>query len=434
MKNKLSGAQIGLIAAVFLVVGNMLGSGVFMLPALLAQVGGISLIAWIVAMCGVLALALVFAKLANILPHGAGPYAYVRAAFGNFLGYQTNFVYILASWIANVSMLSVIMGYLQNIFPVLLNQTYSASLQIMFIILFTCLNIRGAKVVSILQSSALLLAIIPIVSMATIGWFWFDINTFTAAWNVSHQSAFVAINSSFNNIMWAFIGIESACVIAAVVKNPKRNIPLATVGGVIVATLLYVSTCTVIMGIVPNAELVKSSAPFAAALSHVFGHDAGVIVSICAIANCLGALAGWTLVIGQMSKAAADDGLFPKIFSKTNAKGVPAIGLCILAVIMVLVVLVTISPTANQQFSKIITMSVLLYLIPYIYSGFAVIVLGRKKIPTFEYAVYTILGIIASVFCLWSIAGSDPMYTLLAFIVVLSSTFFYTQVEKVNHS
>lgn len=432
MQNKLSGARIGLLAAIFLVVGNMLGSGVFMLPASLAAVGGISVIGWIVAMLGVLALALVFAKLSNILPHGAGPYSYVRSAFGNFLGYQTNYVYILASWIANVSMISVIMGYLQNIFPILIDQTYSVIIQISIIILFTWLNIKGAKIVSILQSSALLLAIIPIISMATIGWMWFDVDTFMSGWNVSHLSPFMAVNSSLNNIMWAFIGIESACVVSAVVKRPKRNIPLATVCGVIVATLLYVSTCTVIMGIVPNAELVKSSAPFAVALSHVFGYNASILVSICAIANCLGALAGWTLVIGQMSKAAADDGLFPKIFSKTNARGIPAIGLCILAFIMILVVLVTISPTANEQFGKIITMSVLLYLIPYIYSGFAVIILGRQKIPKIEYIMYVVLGITASIFCMWSILGSDPLYTSVAFIIVLSSAFFYTQVEKVN--
>ncbi len=433
MQSKLSGAQIGLLAAMFLVVGNMLGSGVFMLPAVLATIGGISLIGWGVAMFGVLALALVFAKLANILPHGAGPYAYVRAAFGNFLGYQTNYVYILASWIANVSMLSVIIGYMQNVFPILNSQLNSAILQISIILIFTWLNIRGAKIVSFAQSSALILAIIPIVLMATIGWYWFDLDTFKAGWNVAAQTPLAAVNSSFNNIMWAFIGIESACVVAAVVKNPKRNIPLATVGGVIVATLLYVSTCTVIMGIVPNVELVKSSAPFAIAINHIFGGTgAGIVVSICAIANCLGALSGWTLVIGQMSKAAAEDGLFPKIFAKTNAKGIPSIGLCILAAVMIIVVLITLSPTANQQFSKIVTMSVILYLIPYIYSGFAVIILGRQKLPVKQYILYVVLGIFAAIFCILSIIGSDSAYVVWAFVIVLSSAFFYTQVEKIN--
>lgn len=417
--------KVGLLAATFLIMSNMLGSGVFMLPATLASVGGISLIGWLIAMVGVIALALVFARLAELVPGGAGPYDYAKKAFGNYVGYQTNYVYSIASWIGNVSMISVVLGYLANMLPIFNSPLHSTLMQITIIWVFTFLNIRGAKIVGIIQGCALILALIPIVFVATIGWKWFDFNTFMSAWNVSHMSGASAVNASFNNIMWAFIGIESACVSAKLIKNPARNIPLATVGGVVIATLLYISTCTVIMGIVPNNELVKSSAPFAITLQKIFGGNAGVIVSICAIINCLGSLAGWTMVIGQTAKAAAVDGLFPKVFAKTNHKGIPAIGLIVLAIIMTVVVLITVSPTANQQFGKIITMSVILYLIPYIYSGFAVIIIGYKELPKFVYIRTVFLGVVASLFCMWSILGSDKPITVWAFIVMMSCTLFY---------
>ena len=134
-------AKVGLFAAIFLIMNNMLGSGVFMLPATLASVGGISLIGWLIAMIGVIALALVFSKLAELVPGGAGPYDYARSAFGNFVAYQTNYVYSIASWIGNVSMISVVLGYLSNIYPIFGLPLNSAVTQIAIIWIFTFLNI-----------------------------------------------------------------------------------------------------------------------------------------------------------------------------------------------------------------------------------------------------------------------------------------------------
>lgn len=432
-------ARIGLFAAMFLVTSNMLGSGVYMLPASLAGIGGISLIGWGVALIGVIALALVFAKLATLLPKGAGPYSYARAAFGDFVGYQTNFVYSLANWIALVSMLTIIIGYLTHIFPIFNNTLISTLTQIAIIWLFVLLNISGAKIVGYVQSSAFLLAIVPLLFVSIAGWHWFDMETFKAGWNVSHQTPVGAVNSSFNNIMWAFIGVESACVSAGVVNNPKRNIPLATILGVLIASAIYISTCTVMMGIVPNHQLANSSSPFADVLTIMLhSTTAGIIMSVIAIIDVSGAMAGWTLVTGQTARAAAEDGLFPKIFAKTNKKGMPVAGLMILAVIMSIVVVLTISPTAQEQFNKVITMSVILYLIPYIYSAFAVMVLGVDKVGMKAYWFYAILGLLAAVFCMWSILGSDKPLTVWAFLVMISSTVFYafksrkTQQNKTN--
>lgn len=426
MQIKSNVSKIGLVSAIFLVTSNMLGSGVYMLPASLASIGGISLIGWSVALIGVIALALVFAKLAYLVPNGAGPYSYAKEAFGDFIGYQTNFVYSLANWIALVSMLTIVIGYLQVIFPVFANPVLAVITQICLIWCFTLLNLRGARLVGIIQSSSFVVALFPILFIAIAGWHWFNLDLFMSGWNVSHVSAANAVNHSFNNIMWAFIGVESACVSAAVVRNSKRNVPIATIGGVLFAAAIYISICIVMMGIVPNAQLAKSSSPFVDTLYVIFhSHMITLIIATIAIVDCSGAMAGWAMITGQTAKAAAEDKLFPSVFAKTNSRGVPAYGLIILAIIMSVVVVLTVSPTAQEQFNKIITMSVILYLIPYIYSAVAILVLGIDRVGKFAYWFYAILGLIAAIFCMWSILGSDKPLTVSAFLVMISSTFFY---------
>lgn len=423
MKSLIKVREIGLISAIFLVLSNMLGSGVFLLPSVLAKIGGITIFGWFITMVGVIALALVFAKFSEIMPNGSGPYSYVRNSLGNFLGYQTNLSYSIAAWIGNISMLSVIVGYLTNIFPIFENSLYAFIIQVSLIWTFIFLNIYGAKIVSIIQSSALLLAVSPMLIIITVGWFYFDFNLFMQSWNMSNQSPIQAINLSFNPIMWAFIGIESACVSANVIKNPKRNIPLATILGIFFATLLYVGTVTVIMGVVPNSELINSGSPFADAFEHMFGRKIGNFISIFAIINCLGALAGWTLVIGQTAKAASLDGLFPKIFSKVNGHGVPKNGLIIIAVIMSFISLLTISKNINQQFNQVVSISVILYLIPYVYCGFAMFLVSKDNL-------YKVFGLISALFCFWSIYNSGSSYLVMGFVFLLMSVLLYTFNEK----
>lgn len=420
--------QIGLLSATFLVTSNMLGSGVYMLPSTLANIGGISIVGFLLTMIGVMAIALVFAKLATIIPSGAGIYAYTKEAFGDYAAYQVNFIYTLANWVGLASMLTIVVGYLGHIFNLFNNPLVGALTQIVVIWMFTIINIKGARVAGFFQTSAFIIALIPLLFVALVGWKWFNLELFMSSWNVSHSSSVSAINSSFNNIMWAFIGIESACVSARLIQNPKRNIPIATIFGVILATLIYIASCTVIMGVVPNKELAHSSSPFADTFAIMFhSRFSGILMSIIAIIDCLGAMVGWTLVTGQTIQAAANDGLAPKFFAKTNAKNMPVRGLMTLAIAMSIVVIATISPTSQEQFNKIITMSVILYLISYIYAIFSIIAIARKNkgLNSDKYLLYVILAIIASSFCMYSIFSSDKVFSLYAFLTLMLSSMFY---------
>ena len=331
--------KIGLVPAILMVAGNMMGSGVFMLPANLAGIGSIAIIGWLITIVGAVSLGLVFAKLTEINTAAGGPYAYAKKAFGDYMGYQTNLVYWLANVIGNVGLAVAGLGYLTPFFPSLQDPLVMALAQIAVIWFFVYANILGPKIVGRMQGITTVIALFPIIGVALLGWFWFNPETYMQGWNVSGQSSLTAVGMTLNFTLWAFIGVESASVSTAVVKNPARNVPIATVVGVLLAAACYVLSSSAIMGIIPNKELIVSSAPFSEAVSVAMGPTAGKIVAVCAAVGCLGSLAGWTLLVGQTAQAAAKDGLFANIFARVNRRGVPSAGLAIVAAIMTLQVL-----------------------------------------------------------------------------------------------
>ncbi|EHC42814.1 Arginine/agmatine antiporter [Salmonella enterica subsp. enterica serovar Give str. S5-487] len=229
-----------------------MGSGVFLLPANLAATGGIAIYGWLVTIIGALALSMVYAKMSSLDPSPGGSYAYARRCFGPFLGYQTNVLYWLACWIGNIAMVVIGVGYLSYFFPILKDPLVLTLTCVAVLWIFVLLNIVGPKMITRVQAVATVLALVPIVGIAVFGWFWFKGETYMAAWNVSGMNTFGAIQSTLNVTLWSFIGVESASVAAGVVKNPKRNVPIATIGGVLIAAVCYVLSTTAIMGMIPK--------------------------------------------------------------------------------------------------------------------------------------------------------------------------------------
>ncbi|HCU58351.1 MAG TPA: arginine:agmatine antiporter, partial [Alphaproteobacteria bacterium] len=263
-----------------------------------------------------------------------------------------------------------------------------------------------------------------------LGWFWFHPSTYMGGWNVTGKSDLTAIGMTLNFTLWAFIGVESASVSTAVVKNPTRNVPIATVTGVIIAAVCYILSSSVIMGIIPNKELISSSAPFSQAVSIALGQTAGDVVAICAAIGCLGSLGGWTLLVGQTAQAAANDGLFGKMFACETKKGVPATGLAIVACIMTAQVLGTMSPTASEQFGKIASIAVIMTLLPYIYSAVAIKIIGREKMSAKQGIFYTVIGLIAAFYSMAAMVGSDPAQTRWALMFVIFTVILYELSEN----
>jgi arginine:agmatine antiporter len=421
----LVGKKMSLTQATMLVAGNMIGTGVFLLPVNLAQVGSIAIFGWVIATFGVAALGIVFAKLGQLDPQEGGPYAYARDFLGPFAGFQTNYVYWFGNWIGNVAIAVAAVGYLSELVPIS-GSVMTVCVTAAVIWLLTFANILGPRMVGALEAWTMALAIIPILGIAIFGWIWFDSTTFMSGWNVSGDSNVNAISRAASMALWAYMGIESATVSAGVIENPERNVPLATLIGLGLAAVVYVLSSTVIMGMLPNEELRTANAPFAEAARIAIGTSGAVIISICAVLKSVGSLGGWMLLVGQSAKAAADDGMFPRVFGRLNSNGVPGAGLIIVAVLMTLVVFATMSPTVAEQFNRLVDLAVILIIVPYIYAAVAVVkVIYDRKLPETTRSNYKWIALVAVIYCLWAVVGGNPKTVVHAMVALLISVPLY---------
>jgi len=418
--------KMSLTQATMLVSGNMIGTGVFLLPASMASVGGIAVFGWLIATAGAAALGLVFAKLGELDPQEGGPYAYARDFLGPYVGFQTHYIYWFANWIGNIAIAIAAVGYLAEFIPWINSPLTSVFAAAVVIWVLTFANILGPRVIGALETWTVGLALIPILAIAFLGWFWFNPATFMGGWNVSGGSSMHAISRAASIALWAFMGIESASVSAGVIENPKRNIPLATLLGLAISAVVYLLSCTVIMGIIPNAQLRSSHAPFAQAAQLVVGTTGMVIIGVCAILKSVGALAGWMLLVGQSAKAAADDGMFPRIFGKINRYGVPGAGLVVVSVLMTIVLFATMSPTIAGQFDRIINLAVILIVVPYVYASVAVVKVVFDRVgPGRTFSFFKVVALAAVGYCLWAIIGGDPLTVVASLVALLVSVPLY---------
>ncbi|HDS1554764.1 TPA: amino acid permease [Stenotrophomonas maltophilia] len=423
--------KMGLTMATMLVAGNMIGTGVFLLPANLATVGSISSVGWVIATAGAIALGLVFARLSQINPQPGGPYAYARDTFGNYVGFVSNYAYWFGNWIGNVAIALVVTGYLSHLWPWLEGIYPRLGFTLAVIWLLSLANARGARWIGALETGTLLLALIPILSIAIAGWWWFDADMFMAGWNVSGMEDSAAISRSASIALWAFMGVESAAVSADVIDNPKRNIPLATLLGLALAAVIYISCSLVIMGMLPMEALRDSSAPFADVAKLMIGPWGVVVIALCAIFKSIGALGGWMLLVGQSAKAAAEDGLFPRVFCKLNRHGMPGTGLMIVAVLMSGLLLVTSSPTLARQFDQLTNIAVLLTIIPYLFSAGALAATTLERNERGWLRAGCLLTAAAAVaYCLYALLGADAQLLAYATVAMLFSAALYPFFRK----
>ena len=414
-----------------LVAGNMIGTGIFLLPVNLAHVGSVSIYGWLIATAGAACLGLAFAKLGQINPQPGGPYAYSRDFLGPFASFQTNYIYWFGNWVGNIAIAVAAVGYLAELIPHIDAPPASTLVTALVIWILTIANILGPRVVGALETWTMALALIPIIAIAILGWFWFHPEIFKASWNVSGDSDWTAITRAGSMVLWAYMGIESAAVSAGVIENPARNIPLATISGLVLAAVVYMLSSTVIMGIIPAAALQNSHAPFAEVARIAIGAPAAIVISICAVLKSVGSLGGWMLLVGQSAKAAADDGMFPKVFGRLNKHGVPQAGLIIVSVLMTVVLFATMSPTIAEQFSRAVDLAVILIIVPYIYSAIALInLLAIHHGIGASHHAYRLCALGAVFYCLWAVVGGDQHTVVNAFVALLLSVPLYLFVTR----
>lgn len=400
--------SLGLAATTSLVIGNMVGSGLFLLPASLAPYGGYSLWGWVVSTAGALLLARVFSRLSRRTPLAGGPYAYPLEVFGDFAGFLLAWMYWISIAAAVAAIAVAFVSYLTALLPSLgTHRLAGAGAAIAASWLLTGVNISGVRVAGRLQLITVILKITPLLVFALWGIFYFNPHLLIAG--ASGQSGPAAIDASAALTMWAFLGLECATIPTDHVKDPEKTIPRATLYGTGIAAVVYIFCTMAVMGIIPAASLAHSNAPFADAANLLWGGWAGTLIAIAAITSCFGALNGWILMSGQFPQAAARDKLFPQLLARESDRGTPVVGLVFSTVVATLLILMNYSRGLVETFDVIILIATFFTLVPYMLCSMAELLLGRGDRARIRNIV---LASLAFAFSLWATAGAgrDCLY------------------------
>lgn len=409
----------------------MIGSGIFLLPATLAIYGGISLIGWVCASAGAIFLAIVFGNLGKIAPNTTGgPYAYTRLGLGNFPGYLVAWGYWVSIWCTNAAIAVALVGYLEVFFPVLGENTFIAILVGLGVIwFFTWINSKPLKTIAGVQLITTILKVIPILLIGCIGIFYINFGEFNIG-NISGESSMSAITITATTTLFAFLGMESATIPSSNVENAEKTIKKATITGTLLTILVYISSSIAIMGIVPQAELMNSNAPFADAAALFWGNSAKYIVAGGGVIATLGALNGWILIQGQIPMAAAKDNLFPKFFGKTNKNNSPIKGIVLSSCLASLVMGFNFSDSLVKAFAFMMNLSTLSVLTPYLLSAISLIILLKTKPGNHLFKIVTACLSIA--FCIWVIFGSGTEVLIWGLLLLVVGIPFYFGLTKKN--
>lgn len=423
---------MGLWMATALVIGNMVGSGIFLLPASLAGAAGpVSIVGWLFTGVGAMLLALVFARMARTFPHTGGPYVYSRRAFGDFAGFWTAWGYWIAAWAGNAAITVAFVGYLAVFWPALGTHNLLAALVgIATVWLLTAVNVLGIKEGARVQLVTTILKFVPLVLIAIAGLFWINTDNLTP---FSPSGTWSAISAAAPLTLWAFIGLESATVTAGEVKDPERNIPRATIIGTLAVTVIYILGTLVVMGALPIKELADSSSPFAAAAGAMWGGSWTKIVAAVALVATFGALNGWIILQARVPLAAAEDGLFPAEFAKVHGKRrTPVFGLVVSSFFVSVLMLMNYTKGLVDAFTFIILLATLTTLVPYAFSAAAqahLLLTDRALFKLKSFLTDLFIASLAFVYSVWAITGSGKDIIAKGFVLLLAGIPVYTFVR-----
>ena len=389
---------LGLWMATALVVGSMIGSGVFLLPATLAPYGAASLIGWGIALCGALLLAATFARLAVHWPCTGGPYAYVRRSFGDAAGFGIAWSYWISIWSGMAAIAVAFAGSVGAIFPAL-TATPMRAAACALVALWTCtiVNLAGLRQAGRLQVLVTTLKLLPLLLFGIVALWFVDAGRYVP-FNPSGKTVPQVAQVTVILTMWALCGLEVATVPAGATRDAVRTIPRATMLGTLLAGVATILACTVVIGLVPLDVLKDSGAPMAEAAGRVWGPGAALGIAILAAVSTFGAINGWMLVCAQVSLAAAGDGLFPRAFARVQGNGTPAFGIIVGSVLATVLVIASYSRSLVELFTFILLISTSAILLPYAASSAAWMRSGgghggrMVALLALLYSIYALLG------------------------------------------
>lgn len=401
--------RLGLPTATALVMGNIIGGGIFLLPASVAPFGTISLVAFGVLSLGAIALALVFGRLAEQHPRTGGPYVYAREAFGDFAGFLAAWSYWITAWVSNAALAVAAVGYLDVLLP--LHGSVAATITAALVLqwLPALANLAGTRYVGAVQLVSAVLKFAPLLLVAVGGLFFFDPSNL-GPFRAGDAGPFGAISASAAILLFSYLGVESAAVSAGEVRDPRRNVGRATILGTLAAAFVYLLGTLAVFGTVAHDKLIGSTAPFSDAVNAMFGGTwGGAAVACAALVSMTGALNGWTLLSAQTPYAAAKDGLFPAVFARKR-RGVPTAGVLVTAVLASLLTVYNYTAGPEGVFETLVLVTTFTATVPYLLATAAQIYFlasGRSaRVNRPRLIRDAVLASLAAGFSMWLVAGS----------------------------
>ena len=387
---------LGFWALLALCVGNMVGSGIYLLPATLAPLGWNQMLGWLVTIGGALCLGLVFARLGARLPLAGGPYAYANAAFGPLAGFVTAWSYWVMTWVGNGAIAVAVVSNLSLIFPAIgESQGLPALLAVGCVWLLTLVNVAGVRAAGQVQAVTTVLKLLPLIALIGLACWLF------ASGAPRAPDPGVAINpgaiaTAAGLTFWGFLGLESGTVPADKVENPTRNVPRATLIGVVLTGLIYLGISLAFALYMPMAEAAKSPAPVADLLGRYFGPGTASAVALFAAISAFGALNGWILIQGEMPWAMARGGVFPRWFGTESSRGTPLRGHILSSALLSVVTLINYQKGMGELFGFIASVSLAAGLLAYLMASLAALRLAPDD------RKLALAAVIAAAFTVWA--------------------------------
>jgi len=423
--------------ATALVIGNMIGSGIFLLPAALAPYRGYAVASWLISTAGTLVLAITFARLARRIPRAGGPYVYVREGFGEFAGFFMAWGYWISCLATNAAIASAFVSYLTVFWPALGGaQSLSAVVALGTIWVLTMLNASGVRNGGIVQVVTVVVKVLPLLLIGTVGLFYIQPDAFVFQ-APPGETPLTSLNAAVALTLFAFLGFECATIPADNVIEPERTIPRATVLGTVITAVVYIASTVAVMGVIPAEALASSTAPFADAGRAIWGSWAGYLMGVGAIVSCVGALNGWILVQGQVPMAMARDGLFPALFAKTRPDGTPGVAIVISSAFVSVLLLFSFTGTLVELFTKTVLLSTLTAVVPFVFAALAELrfVLAQSNGERPAGAAPRAFGalaipIAAFAYAMWAVIGAGQETVYLGFILLLAGLPVYVWLKR----
>lgn len=424
--------ELGLVAATAIVVGNMIGSGIFTSPQSLAQVSNptTTILAWIITGLGSVLLALSFAKLGTKYPTTGGPIVYTNKAFGEFTAFLVAWTFWIGSWIGNAAIITAIVRYLTPFFPILSeNGLVAFIVSSAFLWLVTYINYKGVKeagIIGIITTTLKLLVILVFLIIAILGFNPENLKTYSSPEVTGLGSLAPAIAVT----LWSFIGLESAAVSGGEIKNPEVNIRKSTVLGTIFASVIYLLLSILAMGGLSQGELASSDAPLAAIINNITGGTwGGAFISLGVVISAAGACSGWIMTTARIAYAAGDDGLFPKFFGKIHPKfKTPTAALFISTICTNILLVSNYISSLTSAFDFMINLATLSFIPAYALSACAEIILTYKsgnKLTFGRFMKHGFFSLLAFIYSIYIIYGSGSVSAMWIFILMLIGIPFY---------